>query len=170
LPTAQYQRAAFCFVSGRDFSRATKASKQRSAFESNPCPGHESGGAPYLARFSRDAGYHGARPAVPGETKNVDRQQWHPTSREKRARYGAPSDSWPGQRLNSSGPGRILTSAPSPPMKRGVPSRSLPDRSTRTPGIEMCGPGWDILPAAERKNWSFVSQRARRNRGLPAWP
>jgi hypothetical protein len=40
------------------------------------------------------------RLAVPGEPKDVDRQPWYPTSREKRARYGAPFDSWSGQKLD----------------------------------------------------------------------
>jgi hypothetical protein len=45
------------------------------------------GVAPYLARFSRDVGDHGPRLAVPEEPKNV-------------ARYGAPHDSWLGQKLD----------------------------------------------------------------------
>src|SRR5271163_1163653 len=48
-------------------------------------------GAPYLARFSRDVGFHCSFPltldspdALGGE------RRWYPISREKRARYGAP--------------------------------------------------------------------------------
>jgi hypothetical protein len=55
-------------------------------------------GAPYLARLSRGVGNHGPRLAVPWGPKNVNRQPWSPTSREKRARYGAPPDSWSGQK------------------------------------------------------------------------
>jgi hypothetical protein len=52
--------------------------------------------------------------AVPGEPKNVDRQPWYPTSREKRARYGAPFDSRSGQKLDP----QVLTQTRSPCLSR----------------------------------------------------
>ena len=61
---------------------------------SNFCPDHQSKGAPYLARFSRDVGYHGCRSTFFGSPGTANRGPWYPTSREKRARYGAPFDSW----------------------------------------------------------------------------
>ena len=54
---------------------------------------------PYLARFSRDVGYHGCRSTFLGSQGIANRGPWSPTSREKRARYGAPPDSWSGQKL-----------------------------------------------------------------------
>jgi hypothetical protein len=50
-------------------------------------------GAPYLARFSRDVGFHESSPlAFRGEANSEVARigQWNPTSRKKRARYGAP--------------------------------------------------------------------------------
>src|SRR5580658_6859658 len=48
-------------------------------------------GAPYLARFSRDVGYHGSFPLTLDSSDALSGQhRWYPTSREKRARYGAP--------------------------------------------------------------------------------
>jgi hypothetical protein len=54
-------------------------------------------GAPYLARLSRDVGYHFAPPArFPPHWQRTLRFAF-PTSREKRARYGAPIDPWRGE-------------------------------------------------------------------------
>ena len=48
-------------------------------------------GAPHLARFSRDVGYHRGLPlSVSDESRVRGKEQWNPTSREKRARCGAP--------------------------------------------------------------------------------
>src|ERR1700679_1820324 len=48
-------------------------------------------GAPYLARFSRDVGFHCFFPLTLDSSDSLHRHtRWNPTSREKRARYGAP--------------------------------------------------------------------------------
>src|SRR5271156_5569919 len=48
-------------------------------------------GAPYLARFSRDVGYHCSFPLTLDSSDSLSGQhRWNPTSREKRARCGAP--------------------------------------------------------------------------------
>src|SRR5580698_2552178 len=48
-------------------------------------------GAPYLARFSRDVGYHCSFPLTLDSSDALSGQhRWYPTSREKRARCGAP--------------------------------------------------------------------------------
>src|ERR1700679_1615743 len=48
-------------------------------------------GAPYLARFSRDVGHHCSFPLTLESTDALSGQhRWYPTSREKRARCGAP--------------------------------------------------------------------------------
>jgi hypothetical protein len=108
----------------------------------NFCPDHESRGAPHLARFSRDVRYRGPRLAVPGEPKNVDRQPWYPTSREKRARCGAPLDSWSGQKLHRWVLTQTLKTRPfgmncfsaglkssSPLLKQGAPTKLGVQRS-----------------------------------------
>ncbi len=44
--------------------------------------------APYLARFSRDVGFHRRCPRSASDESRVrGKEQWNPTSREKRARY-----------------------------------------------------------------------------------
>src|ERR1700684_3523217 len=49
-------------------------------------------GGPYLARFSRDVGWHCTVPLTLASTDALRGQhRWYPTSREKRARYGAPA-------------------------------------------------------------------------------
>src|SRR6202044_399288 len=48
-------------------------------------------GAPHLARFSRDVGYHCSFPSTLDSSDTLSGQhRWYPTSREKPARYGAP--------------------------------------------------------------------------------
>src|SRR5271156_6696166 len=48
-------------------------------------------GAPYLARFSRDVGFHCSFPLTLDSSDALSGQHpWYPTSREKRARCGAP--------------------------------------------------------------------------------
>ena len=48
-------------------------------------------GAPYLARFSRDVGFHCSFPLALDSSDILSGQhRWYPTSREKRARYGPP--------------------------------------------------------------------------------
>ena len=48
-------------------------------------------GAPHLARFSRDVGYHCTFPLTLESSDALsDQHPWYPTSREKRARCGAP--------------------------------------------------------------------------------
>jgi hypothetical protein len=51
---------------------------------SNFCPDHASGGAPYLARFSRDVGYHGPRLTAPGFVAEPDGDVFPPTLRSPR--------------------------------------------------------------------------------------
>jgi hypothetical protein len=54
-------------------------------------------GAPHLARVSRDVGYHFAPPAsFPPHWQGTLRFAF-PTSRERRARYGAPIGPWRGE-------------------------------------------------------------------------
>ena len=49
-------------------------------------------GCPTFARFSRDAGYHCTFPLTLDLSEALNGQhRWYPTSREKRARCGAPS-------------------------------------------------------------------------------
>jgi hypothetical protein len=48
-------------------------------------------GAPYLARFSLDVGFHVSFPRTLDSPDGLGGQRrWYPISREKRARYGAP--------------------------------------------------------------------------------
>ncbi len=48
-------------------------------------------GAPYFAPFKRGVGYHRCCPLSASDESRVrGEEQWNPTSREKRARYGAP--------------------------------------------------------------------------------
>src|ERR1700691_4573620 len=48
-------------------------------------------GAPYLAGFSRDVGFHCSFPLTLDSSDGLSGQhRWYPTSREKPARYGAP--------------------------------------------------------------------------------
>jgi hypothetical protein len=60
-------------------------------------PTMDPGWAPYLARFSRDMGFHCpilATSEFASSLKANDQASWNPTSRKKRARYGAPRVRW----------------------------------------------------------------------------
>src|ERR1700733_12656340 len=58
------------------------------AFENSPR--NKPTGTPHLARSSRDVGCHSPNLAVPRSTGRKHQGSWYPTSREKRARCGAP--------------------------------------------------------------------------------
>jgi hypothetical protein len=48
-------------------------------------------GAPHLARFLRDVGFHSSFPLTLDSSDALSGEhRWYPISREKRARYGAP--------------------------------------------------------------------------------
>ena len=61
------------------------------------CPDHGPKGAPYLARFSRDVGDADLYVPCQESGKTSGGATWSPTSREKRARYGAPFGPWSGE-------------------------------------------------------------------------
>src|ERR1700722_590687 len=72
--------------------RAAATTWLKAAFPQAPASGSpQRPGAPYLARFSRDVGYHCSFPLTLDSSDALSGQpRWNPTSREKRARYGAP--------------------------------------------------------------------------------
>jgi hypothetical protein len=82
---------------------------------SNFCPDHESGGAPYLARFSRDVGYHGPRLAAPSFVAEPGLNNRLLPARQVAHHARVEESGEPGNR--SCNHGLVLPTRPRPPEK-----------------------------------------------------